>query len=70
MAEIVYRSQAQAGLAVRGQARRIIRALAHSLGLKLDLEEEKGCLDSLFLITVTGEEAQTERFRRQLLDLL
>lgn len=51
-----------AGLAVRGQVRRELRSSAALWGLTLSLQEDKGFLESLFIVTVTGPQSVVEAY--------
>jgi len=52
-----------AGVFVRRGIRRNLRALAFDCDLEMNLQEEKGFIDSLFLVTVWGSEHDVSRFR-------
>lgn len=54
----------EAGMAIRGQARRAIESAAWEAGLEIDTIESKGFFESLYRFTVTGDASTVRAFLR------
>lgn len=53
-----------AGVLVRGQVIAKIKHAAFLRGLKIDVEEDKGLLESTYKVTVRGEESELKGFKK------
>jgi hypothetical protein len=51
-----------AGLLIRGTIRRGLKLLAFSHDIDLEIEEERGLIESVFLIKGEGENEKTRQF--------
>ena len=58
----VLRTTASAGLMIRGQFRRAVKEYCFINSLELDLQEDKGFFESVFMIKVTGESEVCSNF--------
>lgn len=65
-----WRIEITAGLLSRGAIRRAIKSLAFEYSLELDLQEDKGWLESLFLLSVRGPGYDVLSFQNRLLGFL
>jgi len=61
MALVTQRGIFTCGAGIRRQFRRAIREGCVELGVSLDLDEDKGWLDSQFVVSLSGEEAAVDR---------
>jgi len=59
-----------AGLLVRGELNRIILAYCFSNGLKYEVQEDKGLLESLYLFKLHGTDEQIKKAHKFLIGLL
>lgn len=56
----------EVGALIRGDLRRLLKNMAFTTGVELNLEEDKGFLDSNFRILVKGEEPKLLLFKNKL----
>ncbi len=58
-----------AGCLVRGRLKRALVIAAAEIGIRLDIEEEKGIFESALVLNIVGDEEDLERFQSYLIQI-